>query len=291
MNRARLTFSCEGDRPVGVLHLPELPPVAAIVTTGPLTSVKEQATGAYARALAERGFAVLAFDHRSFGESDGQPRQFEHPERKAADVRAAVTALVADERTRNLAVAAVGVCAGGGYMARAVADDPRICAFASVAGYSPTPLGSPGQRPRSTGPPSSGGSLPSGVGRRVRSRPSLRSGTTVVTLRCHYARHTSSMARHEGRRQLPQCLRRPVARLHDAVRRPKGRVAHPGPDPARPLRNALSPPLARKFYAAVTTPKAELWLQSRGQIDFYDDPRLIEPAADAITDHLATIVS
>jgi quinol monooxygenase YgiN len=31
-----------------------------------------------------------------------------------------------------------------------------------------------------------------------------------------------------------------------------------------------------------STPKHELWLQSQGQIDFYDDPRLISPAADAV---------
>jgi uncharacterized protein len=48
--------------------------------------------------------------------------------------------------------------------------------------------------------------------------------------------------------------------------------------------HALSPPLARKFYAAVRTPKSELWLESAGQIDFYDDPRLIDPAADAIAE-------
>jgi alpha-beta hydrolase superfamily lysophospholipase len=98
-------------------------------------SIKEQATGAYARALAERGFAALAFDHRTFGESDGEPRQFEQPAGKADDVRAAATALGADERTRDLPVVGVGVCAGAGFMARAVADDPRLCAFAGVAGY------------------------------------------------------------------------------------------------------------------------------------------------------------
>src|SRR5262249_53376512 len=135
MNRARVSFISNGDRLVGVLYLPEGHPVAAVVTTGPLTSVKEQATGAYAQALAERGLATLAFDHRSFGESEGQPRQFEHPEHKAAAVAAAVTALRADRRTGNLPVAAVGICAGGGYMARAVADDTRVCAFAGVAGY------------------------------------------------------------------------------------------------------------------------------------------------------------
>ena len=119
-----------------MLYLPaDRDPVAAVVTTGPLTSVKEQATGNYARALAERGFAALAFDHRTFGESEGDPRQFENPEGKARDVSAAVTALEADPRTSGLPVVAVGICAGGGYMARAVADDQRIAAFAGVAGY------------------------------------------------------------------------------------------------------------------------------------------------------------
>src|SRR5262245_58748031 len=129
------TFLSGRDRLAGELYLPEAQPVAAAVTTGPLTSVKEQATGAYASALAKRGFAALAFDHRTFGESEGEPRQFEDPEQKATDVTAAVTALAADERTHDIPVAAVGICAGGGYMARAVADDPRICAFAGVAGY------------------------------------------------------------------------------------------------------------------------------------------------------------
>jgi pimeloyl-ACP methyl ester carboxylesterase len=132
---APFTFASGGDRLVGALYLPAEQPLAAAVTTGPLTSIKEQATGAYARALAERGFAALAFDDRTFGESDGEPRQFEQPTGKADDVRAAVTALGADERTRDLPVVGVGVCAGAGYMARAVADDRRLCAFAGVAGY------------------------------------------------------------------------------------------------------------------------------------------------------------
>jgi fermentation-respiration switch protein FrsA (DUF1100 family) len=38
-----------------------------------MTSVKEQATSNYAVAMAARGFVTLAFDHRHFGESQGQP--------------------------------------------------------------------------------------------------------------------------------------------------------------------------------------------------------------------------
>ena len=46
--------------------------------------------------------------------------------------------------------------------------------------------------------------------------------------------------------------------------------------------HALSPALARKFFAALAGPKQDLWLESKGQIDFYDDPVLIAAAADAL---------
>jgi hypothetical protein len=134
MKQERFDFVVGGETPVGNLHLPDGSPNAAIVTTGPLTSVKEQATGAYARAMAERGFAALAFDHRYFGESGGQPRQFENPAAKVEDIRAAAAALAAERRTHHLPLAAVGVCAGGGYMARAVAEEPALRPFAGVAG-------------------------------------------------------------------------------------------------------------------------------------------------------------
>ena len=77
------TFTSSGDRLTGAVPTGGAP-VAAVVTTGPLTSVKEQATGHYAEALAERGFAALAFDHRTFGESEGEPRQFENPRARRA---------------------------------------------------------------------------------------------------------------------------------------------------------------------------------------------------------------
>ena len=55
--------------------------------------------------------------------------------------------------------------------------------------------------------------------------------------------------------------------------------------------HALAPTLAQTFYTAVCTPKSQLWSESQGQIDFYDNPRLIDAAADAIAEHYATTVS
>src|SRR5262245_36800419 len=137
MNIERVTFEVAGVKIVGELHSPTSLPRASVVLTGPLTSVKEQATGAYARAMAARGFAALAFDHRTFGESGGEPRQFESPPRKVEDIRAAASFLENQASTARLPVAAIGICAGGGYMAAAVASEPRLLAFAAVAGVFP----------------------------------------------------------------------------------------------------------------------------------------------------------
>src|SRR6186713_865252 len=134
--RTRFVFDAAGSQLVGVLRIPagqgRRP---ALVVIGPLTSVKEQAAGTYADALAARGYITLAFDHRSFGESGGQPRQYEHPGHKVEDVRAAIAALAARPEVDADRIGAVGVCAGAGYMARAVADEPRIRAFGAVAGF------------------------------------------------------------------------------------------------------------------------------------------------------------
>ena len=90
-------FDVNGTTLVGNLFAPARgQPRACAVLTGPLTSVKEQAAGAYAAALARRGFLALAFDHRTFGESGGDPRQFENPFAKIEDIKAAASALLAN---------------------------------------------------------------------------------------------------------------------------------------------------------------------------------------------------
>ena len=82
----RFDFFSAGDPIAGNIYFPDQAPKGVVVTTGPLTSVKEQAAGAYAKAMAERGYAALAFDHRTFGESGGSPRQLEDPQGKADDI-------------------------------------------------------------------------------------------------------------------------------------------------------------------------------------------------------------
>ncbi len=287
------SFASGGDQLVGVLYLPMERPRAAVVTTGPLTSVKEQATGAYARALADRGFAAVAFDHRTFGESAGEPRQFEHPEGKSRDISAAVTALGTDERTRGLPIAAVGICAGGGYMARAVADDQRLSAFAGVAGVYPDAAAV-----AATSPHEYRAAIDRGVAAEKRWRETGKAetipavapdgGDVAMPLREAYdyygtARgavhnYTNAFAVQSFAYTTPFDAQEAAARI-----RVPFLLVH--------SERALAPGLARRFYGSISTRKSELWLESQGQIDFYDDARLIDPAADAIAEHFTTVLT
>ena len=109
-------------------------PVAGIVLTGPLTGVKEQVTGTYAAALTDQGFATLAFDHRNFGASEGEPRQHEDAAGKRQDLIAATGWLAAHPAVDADRLAAVGVCLGASYALLHACFDPRIKALGLVAG-------------------------------------------------------------------------------------------------------------------------------------------------------------
>ena len=84
-----------------------------LVFTGPFTGVRDQVTGLYADRLAAAGFTTLAFDHRNFGESGGQPRRHEDPQGKLADLRAAVSFRVPARRpTRSGSALSASAWAG-----------------------------------------------------------------------------------------------------------------------------------------------------------------------------------
>jgi fermentation-respiration switch protein FrsA (DUF1100 family) len=98
-----------------------------------MTSVKEQMAGLYAEKLAEKGFITLAFDYRNYGESEGQPRQFEDPKLKLKDLESAVTYLLSLPFVQS--VGALGACTSGGNVAYLAADDKRIKAAVVVAAH------------------------------------------------------------------------------------------------------------------------------------------------------------
>lgn len=131
-----VTFRSDGIEIAGHLRVPPGSdgPRPGLVFTGPLSGVKEQVVGTYADRLAEAGFVTLAFDHRHFGESGGDPRQHEDPAGKLADLRDALSWLAGRPEVAGDRVGACGVCLGGGYALRFAAFDPRVRAVACVAG-------------------------------------------------------------------------------------------------------------------------------------------------------------
>lgn len=282
----KVEFPSHGQTVVGDLHLPEgKPPLGSIVLLGPLTSVKEQATGNYAAALAKRGWAALSFDPRYFGESGGQPRQYENPTAKIEDVVAAVDYLQTRADLASKPQLAVGVCAGAGYMAGAVAREPRLRAFGAVAGFfhdaeqqrqwSGAGFEQALERARAarhrwetTGDaetiPAVGkeGDVAMPLAEAFEYYGTSRGGSLggyvnafAVMSREHTLVYDSQSAARE--------IRVPVTLVHSE--------------------NALSPSLARAFFEKLGGDKHLEWLSSTGQIDFYDDPNLIE-AAVAVLD-------
>ena len=285
VSKTRFTFQSEGETLVGDLFLPaDGEPAGVLVAVGPLTSVKEQAGGTYAQAMAERGHAALAFDYRYFGESGGQPRQFESPEANIEDIKSAATALLADDRLKDLPLGGLGICFGAGPMVRAVAEDPRFRAFAGVAGvYTENAktiarMGDAYQTSIDRGRAAERRWRETGEAETI---PAVApdGGDVAMPLREAYEfygtprgqvpNYVNGYAVQSLAHSLPFDVRGAADALDVPVL-----VVH--------SETALVPDLAHAFYSAVQSPKRELWLDSQGQIDFYDDPKLINPAADAV---------
>ncbi|MBW8880850.1 MAG: alpha/beta hydrolase [Asticcacaulis sp.] len=284
----RFEFTSDGVRLIGNLYRPDGAPKGLVVTTGPLTSVKEQAAGAYAKAMADRGYIALAFDHRYFGESDGRPRQFENPYAKADDVNAAVVALKAIPEFAALPVYGVGVCAGGGYMAKAVVNGTtspwHFAGFAGVAGVYPDRdqtrawMGDTYDKAKARAQAALERFNATGEAETI---PAVAPDNGDVAMPLTEAYEYYGTARG----QVPNYVNgfAVQSRLYTldfdvqtiaADITPPTIMVH--------SERALLPVWAHAFYARLTAPKAELWLESQGQIDFYDDPRLIDAASDAI---------
>jgi hypothetical protein len=82
----------------------------------------------YAQRFAAAGFAVVVFDYRHFGASDGRPRQLIRIGRQVADWRAAVRFARTLPQVDPDWVALWGTSLSGGHVVTVAADDPSIAA-------------------------------------------------------------------------------------------------------------------------------------------------------------------
>jgi uncharacterized protein len=144
---ARVRFAVGNTYVIGNLYLPtdyrSTQAYPAVAVTGSLTSVKEQMAGNYAAKMAKRGIIALAIDYRNFGESGGEPRQYEDPQTKAEDLSAAVAYLATRPDVRPGAVGLLGICTSGGNVIQTASRDRNVKAVAAVAGHFSEPSGAP----------------------------------------------------------------------------------------------------------------------------------------------------
>lgn len=110
----------------------------AIAVSGPFGAVKEQSSGLYAQAMAERDFLTIAFDPSFTGESGGSPRYVASPDINTEDFSAAVDFLSVQENVDPEKIDIIGICGWGGMAINAAAMDTRIKATAAMTMYDMT---------------------------------------------------------------------------------------------------------------------------------------------------------
>ena len=139
-NRYGITLS-------GDLYLPKnlgSEKLSALAISGPFGAVKEQSSGLYANQMAERSFAVVAFDPSYTGESDGGPRNVASPEINTEDFSAAIDFLGLQKNVDRNKIGIIGICGFGGFALNATAIDKRVKAVATTSLYDMTRVMSKG---------------------------------------------------------------------------------------------------------------------------------------------------
>jgi len=287
MRKERIDFIVDADVVIGDLYLPALGgPHAAVIVGGPMTSVKEQVTGVYAKALAERGFAALALDHRHYGESGGEPRQYEYSAHKIQDLKAGLDVLANHPEIDGSKIGAVGVCLGVGYVMWSSVDNPRVKAIGGVVGYYRDVADM-----RARDPEGFQKKVDQGISARLHYEATGEVLTVpAVSTTGDAAMTTPELLDYYGTRAAVPNYKNAFAVMSREHFLPFD-VLSAAPGIRAPVcmvhsEKALSPHWARKYHDALTTPKQIHWLESRGQVDFYDDPRLVEKASDLLAEHL-----
>lgn len=137
MTTRPLPFFSNGLRLDADLHLPDDDgagaPYPVVIACSGYQGQKVIHPQRFARALNPLGYAVLAFDYRGFGLSEGERGRLV-PQEWAEDIRAGIDRLsaVGDVDLARLALAGWGL--GGGVVVAEAAEDPRVRAVACLNG-------------------------------------------------------------------------------------------------------------------------------------------------------------
>ena len=120
-------FDAEGATLRGWLFRPKAAgPAPVVVMAHGYNCLKEFYLDKYAAAIASAGHAVLAYDHRNFGDSDGEPRQELDPWVQVRDYRHAITFAQTLDGVDPGRVGVWGSSYAGGHVLVVAAIDRRV---------------------------------------------------------------------------------------------------------------------------------------------------------------------
>ena len=287
MVKETISFNVNGDLVSGDLYLPASSnnkPVPAVIVGGPMTSVKEQVTGVYAKALSERGIAALALDHCHYGESEGKLDQNEYYQHKIEDLSAGIDYLSGRNEIDSDNLGAIGICLGVGYVVWTAVKNSKIKWLGAIAGYYRDV-----DEMQQNDPSAFNSKIEEGIAARkkyeatgeVITIPAValtgEAAMTTPELYDYYGTPRAGVANYTNEfaimsrehfisfdvQSAAEKLSVPVAIVHS--------------------HHAISPKWAEKFYQSLTCDKRIKWIESQGQVDFYDDQRLVNAALDFIT--------
>lgn len=286
-----VNFDSNNQNLVGDLYLPddyqEGDKLPAVVVTGAWTTVKEQMSATYAEAMADRGYAVLAFDFRNWGESGGNQRQLENPTNKTQDIIAAAEYLTTRPEVDAEKITGLGICASAGYMADAALASEDIKAIALVAPWlhnqeivnevyggeesvqNLIDISRQAQvRYETTGElsliPAASDTDPNAVMQQAPYYTDPERGAIPEYI------NEFNLASWEG------WLTYDAISTADELDKPV-KIVH--------SQAAAIPQGVEEFYSRLSGEKEQLWLEETTQFDFYDNPEAVATASDAVADY------
>ncbi|MEY2191730.1 alpha/beta hydrolase [Neobacillus sp. BF23-41] len=134
--REDVEINAEGTVLRGWLYLPqagENKQKPAIVMAHGYAGLKEMYLEPYAEKFAANGFAVVLFDHRNFGDSDGTPRHEIDPWQQVEDYRHVITYAGSLPEVDSNAIGVWGTSYSGGHVLVVGATDKRVkCVVSQV---------------------------------------------------------------------------------------------------------------------------------------------------------------